>query len=128
MKKNIILYFLFYIIGISSVYAQSNESFTTEINTDKGHWQPGTRSVVNEAPTLYLSETAVLIQSTCTLTNLEIIITDINGNIIDDSFVTVIGGVNYIYSIVGMKNGTYKIQLKQGKKYLYGYFNIESAK
>jgi len=37
MKKNIILYFLFYIIGISIVYAQSDRSFTVEINTDKAH-------------------------------------------------------------------------------------------
>lgn len=123
--KNLILLVLVSFIGISDIFAQPKTN-ETEISVDKSQWHKGTRSVTAEAPALYQSGNTIYIDSSVTLTNLQVNITDLSDNILMNSYITIIGGVEYSYTLdSNIENSTYKIQLTYGTKYLYGYFNIE---
>jgi hypothetical protein len=125
--KKIFLLLAISIIGMNNAFAQKNKAQNVfEMNTTKAHWGTQTRSVTAEAPALYQSGNTIYIDSSVTLTNLQVTITDLSDNILINSYITIIGGVEYSYTLdSNIENGTYKIQLTYGTKYLYGYFNIE---
>lgn len=121
MKKTVLLLIL--LLGICYSFAQSNAE-KVDIPMGSGTWTPATRSPSEEPPVLYLYDNSILIDSPVTLTNLEVIVTDLSGNIEYDSYITVYVGMEYVYSIPNLKSGSYKVELKQGKKYLSGYFAL----
>lgn len=121
MKRTLSLLILLF--SLCFVFAQSNTE-KSEISLETGGWRPTTRSLDGDVPTLYLYGNAILIDSSVTLDNLEIIISDLVGNIKYDSYITAYAGTEYVYSIMGLEAGSYKVELKQATKYLYGYFAL----
>lgn len=119
------------IIGFNCAFAQvkgdsENSNSTKKEIISEGHWGSQTRSLTDVAPTLYLSGSSINIDSSVALTNLQVTITDLSGNILMNSYITVIGGVEYSYLLdSNIENGTYEIQLTYGTRYLYGYFDME---
>ncbi len=119
MKKTVLLLIL--LLGICYSFAQTNTE-KVDIPVGPGTWTPAIRSPSEEPPVLYLYGNSILIDSSVTLANLEIIVTDLPGNIEYDNYITVYAGMEYVYSIANLESGSYKVELKQGKKYLAGYF------
>lgn len=127
MKRLVLMLFLS-LIGINYISAQltCTDPDASSIPVDKGEWHPATRSVFAAAPDLYQNNHTIYIESSATLTNLQVTVTDLSGNILMDSYVNVTGGIEYTFSLSsGIEAGTYKIQLTYGTAYLYGYFDIK---
>ncbi len=123
MEKAIVFFILLF--STSSVFAGNNLSQgKNQILVDDTTWRPSTRSLSEEPPLLYLYERAILINSSVTLNNIEIIISDLSGTVRYNSYILVNGSVEYFCSIANLDPGSYKVELRQGTKYLYGYFAI----
>jgi Protein of unknown function (DUF3244). len=122
MKKTTLFFIL--LLEICCSFAQINTEKIL-IPVDDTTWLPPTR-FLREAPPpmLHLYGNAILIDSSSTLSNLEIIVTDLSDDIEYDSYVTVYADMEYVYSIPNLESGGYKVELKQGKKYLSGYFAL----
>jgi len=121
MKRTALFFVL--LLGVYYSFAQTKID-EVNIPVDDTTWRPPTRSLGGEPPALYLHGNAILIDSSSILLNLQVIVTDLSGYIEYDSYITVYAGVEYSYSIANLAPGNYKVELRQGIKYLYGYFAI----
>ena len=98
-------------------------SFGTSAH-DSG-WGRGTRveSVIFDNSAAYISGDNVIINSSVTLANVEIIITDSSNNVVSDEYVSVYGGEEYSYPINVYSCGIYNVQICVGgaSQQLYYY-------
>jgi hypothetical protein len=99
--------------------------FCTGTSAHDSGWGRGTRvlSLNFNNATAYINGDSVIIDSSVTLTNVEIVITDSSNNVVSDEYVAVYGGKEYCYPINVYSSGIYKIQMYVGgtSQLLYYY-------
>lgn len=94
------------------------------IDLDLAQWVGKERSLPI-TPMLSHDNETLLIYSQKRLESLEITVRDSNGFIIYQEIATIQSGQQYSFNINPTDNGQYMIELRQGSRYLYGYFEIE---
>jgi|GEM_PF-2760812 len=89
-------------------------------------WKQHNMSETCTPPQIFKDAYSLYISSSCTFENLEVVISDMAGSVMSTSTISVFANVEYVYSIIDLLPGSYKVELKYGENSIYGYFTVNA--